>query len=93
MKWQNNIVNICSPAVHGAVDCGLKSFKLEWRYHQFLFRFIAKGHLHRVSRQSGLLANDKGDNEMIPRAVHRSPGIYLTVKENPGKPQLGDYIR
>ena len=33
--------------------------------------------------------NDKGDNEMIPGAVHRS-GICLTAEENPGKPQLGD---
>jgi hypothetical protein len=30
------------------------------------------------------VANDKGDNEMMPGAVHRSPGIYLTAKENPG---------
>ena len=27
------------------------------------------------------VANDKGDNEMILGAVHRSPGICLTVKE------------
>ena len=31
-------------------------------------------------------ANDKGDNEIIPRAVHRSLGICLTAEENPGKP-------
>ena len=37
-----------------------------------------------------LVANDKGDNEMILGAVHRSPGICLTVEENPRKPQLGD---
>ena len=30
-------------------------------------------------------ANDKVDNEMIPRTVHRSPGIYLTAEENLGK--------
>ena len=30
-----------------------------------------------------LVANDKGDNEMIIGAVHRSPGICLTAKENP----------
>ena len=36
------------------------------------------------------VANDKGDNEMILGAVHRSPGICLTVKENPRKPQLGN---
>ena len=35
------------------------------------------------------VANDKGDNEMIPGAVHRHPGICLTVEENPGKPQHG----
>jgi hypothetical protein len=49
--------------------------------------FLAKGHL---ARQSRLSANDKGDNEMIPGAVHRTPCIYLTVKEHRRKPQLGD---
>ena len=44
-----------------------------------------------MSRQSHLSDNDQGDNEIIPGAVHRSPGIYLTVEENPGIPQLGDY--
>ena len=38
------------------------------------------------------VANDKGGNEMIPGAVHRSCGICLTAKENPGKPQLGDRL-
>ena len=28
-----------------------------------------------------------GDNEIIPGAVHRSPGIYLIAEENSGKPQ------
>ena len=41
----------------------------------------------RVSRQSQLSTNDKSDIEMIPGAVHKSPG---TAEENPGKPQLGD---
>ena len=35
-------------------------------------------------------ANDKGDNDMIPGAVHRFPLIYLTAAENPGKSKLGD---
>ena len=39
------------------------------------------------------VANDKGDNEMIPGAMYRSPGICLKAKENPGKPQLGDRSR
>ena len=38
------------------------------------------------SRQS---TSDKGNNEMILGAVHRSPGICLAAEENPGKPQLG----
>ena len=38
--------------------------------------------LARVSRRS---ANDKGDNEVKPGAVHRSPGICLTAEENPWK--------
>ena len=42
-----------------------------------------------MSRQSRLMANDKGDNEMIPEAVRTSPGIYLIAEEKPGKPQLG----
>ena len=38
------------------------------------------------------VANDKGDNEMIPGAVHRSTVICLTAEENPGKLQLGDRL-
>ena len=50
----------------------------------------------RVPRQRPLapsimsLASDKGDNEMIPGVVHRSPSIYLTAEENSGNPQLLD---
>ena len=39
--------------------------------------------------QSGTsVANDKSDNEMIPEAVHRSRGIFLTAEENLEKSQL-----
>ena len=38
------------------------------------------------------VANDKDDNEMTLGAVHRSPGICLTVEENPRKPQLGERL-
>jgi hypothetical protein len=41
-------------------------------------------------RQYHLSANDKNDNMMIPGAVQRSSGIYLTAEETPVKPQLGD---
>jgi hypothetical protein len=35
-------------------------------------------------------AND--NSEIIPGAVHRSPGIFFTAEENPRKPQLGDRL-
>jgi hypothetical protein len=38
-----------------------------------------------VSCQS---VNGKGDNEMKPGAMHRSPGIYIMAEINPRKPQL-----
>ena len=38
------------------------------------------------------VANDKGDNEMIPEAVYRSPGICLAAEGNRGKLQLGDRL-
>ena len=57
---------------------------------QLLSGFLTQGHLPRVSRQSCLSANDKGGNGMIPGAVLRATGIYLTAEENPRKLQLGD---
>ena len=62
-------------AVHGIC-------KLVWRYHLLLSGILAKRHLHRVSYQSRLSANDKSGNDMIPAAVHRSPGIYPKAEEN-----------
>ena len=38
------------------------------------------------------VTNDEGDNEMIPEAVHRSPGIFLAAEESPGNPMLGDRL-
>jgi hypothetical protein len=34
--------------------------------------------------KSHLLANDKGNNETKSGTFHRSLGIYLMAKENPG---------
>ena len=59
-----------------------KTLKLVWQYHHLLSWFSANGHLSRVSRQSHLSSNNKGDNVMKPGVVHRSPGIYLTAEEN-----------
>ena len=69
-----------------SMDCGQKSFKLVWRCHQPLSGFLAKGHL--VTS----VGNYKGDNEMVPEAVNRSPGICFTAEENSRKPQLGDRL-
>ena len=95
MKITHSFISMLSstnlwPLVHGHIGCGQKSFKLVWLYHQFLFVFLTKGHLSVVSRQSYLSANDKGDNEMISRDVHRYIGIYLTAEENSKKRQLVD---
>ena len=38
------------------------------------------------------VAYDKGDNEIILGAVHRSPGSCLTAEENPRIPQLEDRL-
>ena len=38
------------------------------------------------------VATDKGDNEIIPGAEHRSPGICLMAEKNPRKPQLEDRL-
>ena len=60
----------------------IKNFQLVRRCHQLLSGFLAKGPLPRVPRQSSLSANDKADNGLISGIFHRSPGIYLTAKEN-----------
>ena len=65
-----------------------KILTLVWRCHHQLPWFLGKRHLLRVSQQSRLAANDKGNNEMIPGDVHRYTGIF--IEENSGKPQLGD---
>ena len=38
------------------------------------------------------VANDKGDNEMIPGAVHRSPDICLTAEENRARRPSGEKV-
>ena len=43
---------------------------------------VAKDHLPRVPRQLQLLANNKGENKMIPGTLHISSGIYFTAEEN-----------
>ena len=66
------------PGNHSAIGCDKKHERK------------ANGYFPGVSRQLRLLVNDKGDNEMIVKAMHRSPGVCLPVKENPGNPHVGD---
>ena len=65
--------------IHGAMDSDLKNLKLGWWCLQLLYGFLANGHF-------------LSDSHMIVESVHRSPGIYLTAEEIPGKPQLGDHL-
>ena len=56
-------------------------------------KVIQKKDMHNFNDPSDMsvtsVANDKGDNEMIPGAMHRS-GISLTAEENSGKPPGGE---
>ena len=70
---------LTNPAVHGTMGCDQKSFMLLWLCHLLLSGFLDSDHLLRLSHQSRLSANDKGDNEVKPGAVLRSPSIYLAV--------------
>ena len=72
------------------MSSGQKRFMVMRSCHQLLSAFLANGHLPRLSCQSSLTDNDKGDNGVKQETVHRSPCIYLTVEENPRKPQLGE---
>ena len=38
-----------------------------------------------MSRRSRPSTNDKGDDEMIPEAMHKSPSLYLMAEDNPEK--------
>ena len=50
------------------------------RRHQLLSVLLANGHLLRVSRQSRLSSDDKGDSEVKAGAVHRYLDICLTAE-------------
>ena len=78
--------------VHGVKGCGQRKLSV----------CVVEPPAHvRVPRQRSLapsvtsvtlVANDKGDNEVILGPVPRSPGICLTAEENPRKPQVGERL-
>ena len=81
--FNSSVICFC---VHGNVGCGQKSFTLVWWCQQFLSGFLAKGHVALSVASVTSVANDKGDNEMILGAVHRSPGISLVSDEGAVRP-------
>ena len=50
-------------------------------------RFLANDHLPRVSRQSCLLANDKGYNDVNPGAIHRLLAFILWQRKTSARRQ------
>ena len=56
--------------------------------HQRLSGILAYDNVSRLSRQSLLSANDKGDNDVKPGTMQISHGIYFTAEENPENPSL-----
>ena len=79
-----------TPVLHGAMGCGQK--KLSVAVPPGRVRVPSQRPLAPSITSVTSVANDKGDNEMILGAVHRSPGICLIAEENPRKPQLGDSL-
>ena len=73
------------PVVHGAIGCGQKNFLATVAVPPAPVRVPSQRPLAPSVASITSVAND---NEMILRAVYRSPGICLTAEENPRKPQL-----
>ena len=80
------------PVVHGAMGCGQKKLSFSVAVPPAPVRVPSQRPLAPSVSSVKSVANDKGDNEMILGAVHRSPGICLTAEENPRKSQLGDRL-
>ena len=78
----------CCPWSHGG--CGQKKFKTSVAVLPAPVRVPRQRSLAPSVAPVTSVANDMDDNDMIPGAIHRSPGICLMAGENPGKPQLGD---
>ena len=80
------------PVVHEAMGCGRKKKSVSVAVSPAPVRVPSQRPLAPSVASVMSVANDKGDNEMILRAVHRSTGIFLTAEENAKKPQLRDRL-
>ena len=76
-------------AVHGDMGCEQKKLSVSVAVPPAPVRVPIQRPLAASVASVTSVANDKDDNEIIPGAVHRFPGIFRTVEENTGKPQLG----
>jgi hypothetical protein len=74
------------------MDCGQKKLKVSVAVPPAPVRVPSQRPLAASVVSVTSVTNDKGDNEIILGAVHRSPGICLTAEENPRKPQLGYHL-
>ena len=83
-RWRN----FYGPTVNGGIVCSQNSLIIVWWCRQLLSWFLANAHFPRRLRQS---AND-GYNTVKPRAVYRSPEIYLMTEEKHRKFLLGDRL-
>ena len=63
------------PVVHGAMGCGKKNLSVNLAVPPAPVRVPSQRPLAQSVASVTSVANDKGDNEMILGAVHRSPGI------------------
>ena len=66
------------PFVHGAMGCGQKKLSVSVAVPPTPVRVPSQRSLAPIVAS---VANDKGANEMILGAVHRSPGICLAAEE------------
>ena len=87
---KNNPKNNSLPAVHGATT--EKKLLVSVAVSPGPVRVCNQRPLAPSVTSVTSVANDKGDNEMILGAVHRSPVICLRAEENPKKLQLGDRL-
>ena len=74
----------CSPAVHGAVGCDQRNILVSVAVPPVPVRVPSQRPRAPSVASVTSVANDKGDNEMILGAVHRSPGKFaLQLRKTP----------
>jgi hypothetical protein len=75
--------NLLGPVVHGVMEAAAKKVQTSVAVPPPPVRVPNQSLLVPSVASVTSVVNDKGDNEMIVGAVHRSHGIYLKAEENP----------